>query len=120
LDVGAAVVLLPYCHFPAMRHRLTLGPQSIWRRVPPLQEVDLVLLDIVMPVMDGVELLTILQADAALRHIPVVMLSGLEDRILAEVCIDSGATAVCLKPLDSDQVQHLITSRGIAPRQQRR
>ncbi|KAG5192516.1 hypothetical protein JKP88DRAFT_292802 [Tribonema minus] len=49
------------------------------------QEVDLVLLDIVMPVMDGVELLTILQADEALRHIPVVMLSGLEDKILAEV-----------------------------------
>ncbi|CAM9761021.1 unnamed protein product, partial [Sphacelaria rigidula] len=39
----------------------------------------LVLLDVVMPVMDGVELLTLIKGDDALRHIPVIMLSGLED-----------------------------------------
>ena len=40
--------------------------------ISTLQRFDLILLDIVMPVMDGVELLTILQSEQYLRHIPVV------------------------------------------------
>jgi CheY-like chemotaxis protein len=70
-----------------------------------------------MPVMDGVELLTIVQAEHQLRHIPVVMLSGLEDEMLASVCLESGATAVFQKPLDTAQVQELIQSRRIGVKQ---
>jgi CheY-like chemotaxis protein len=81
------------------------------------QRFDLILLDIVMPVMDGVELLTIVQAEQHLRHIPVVMLSGLEDEMLASVCLESGATAVFQKPLDTAQVQELIQSRRIGVKQ---
>ena len=39
-----------------------------------------------------------------------VMLSGLEDEMLASVCLESGAVAVFQKPLDTTQVQDLIRS----------
>ncbi|MGZ3461357.1 MAG: response regulator, partial [Archangium sp.] len=41
------------------------------------QPPDLVLLDYMMPVMDGRELLKVLQAEAAYRHLPVVMMSAM-------------------------------------------
>ena len=43
------------------------------------QPPDLVLLDIMMPEMDGYEVLSRLKSDGALRHIPVIMISAIED-----------------------------------------
>ena len=45
---------------------------------------DLILLDVTMPVMDGVEMLTKLKSDPALKSIPVVMLTaeGGRDNVL--------------------------------------
>lgn len=43
--------------------------------------VDVVLLDIVMPGMDGYEVLRALKADSALRDVPVIVISSLDDEI---------------------------------------
>ncbi|WP_413717048.1 response regulator [Silicimonas sp. MF1-12-2] len=43
--------------------------------------IDVVLLDIVMPDMDGYEVLKAMKADAALRDIPVIVVSSLDDEI---------------------------------------
>lgn len=82
---------------------------QLLRRFPG--DFDLVLLDIVMPVMDGVELLTTMKADALLRAVPVAMLSGLEDEALAKVCLESGAEAVLRKPVNTDEVQEILQSK---------
>mmetsp|Transcript_3413 Transcript_3413/g.4799 ORF Transcript_3413/g.4799 Transcript_3413/m.4799 type:complete len:622 (-) Transcript_3413:198-2063(-) len=79
---------------------------ELLRRFP--KDFDLVLLDIVMPIMDGVELLTTIQDDNDLKKIPVCMLSGLEDETLANVCLESGAVAVLRKPINTDQVQEIM------------
>jgi len=42
---------------------------------------DLVLLDIMMPEMNGFEVLQHLKADDALRHLPVILISALEDGV---------------------------------------
>ncbi len=44
------------------------------------QQVDLILLDVNMPVMDGLSFLRILRGDSSTAEIPVIMLSGAEDR----------------------------------------
>jgi two-component system cell cycle response regulator len=63
---------------------------------------DLILLDVTMPVMDGVEMLTKLKADAALKAIPVMMLTaeGGRDHVLKIAKI--GVRDYLVKPFKED------------------
>jgi len=66
--------------------------------------IDLVLLDILMPGSDGFEICRMIKADEYLRHIPVVLLTGLsskEDRIKG---IEAGAEDFITKPFDNAEV----------------
>jgi adenylate cyclase len=62
--------------------------------------VDLVLLDIEMPEMNGYETLEALQADAKLRDIPVVMMSSIEEIDSVARCIELGAEDYLFKPVN--------------------
>jgi two-component system, sensor histidine kinase ChiS len=61
---------------------------------------DLVLLDIMMPIMDGYEVLQRLKADASLRYIPVIMISALNDLDSVVRCIEMGAEDYLGKPFN--------------------
>ncbi len=63
-------------------------------------DVDLVLLDILMPEIDGVEILRRVKADAALRDTPVIMISALDDVGSIMRCIELGAEDFLTKPFD--------------------
>lgn len=60
---------------------------------------DLILLDYMMPIMNGPDMLRALQADAELRTIPVVMMSAVPRASLPEGCEPSGFLR---KPFDLD------------------
>lgn len=62
--------------------------------------IDLVLLDIVMPVMDGYETLAAFKADPELRAIPIIMLSSLDQPESITRCIELGAEDHLPKPFD--------------------
>jgi len=65
---------------------------------------DLVLSDVNMPVMDGIELIRALRAEAAYRHIPILMLTteaGLDRKKEGK---DAGATGWIVKPFDPAQL----------------
>jgi DNA-binding response OmpR family regulator len=64
------------------------------------QKFDLVLLDLIMPGLDGIQVLAKLKADPALRAIPVVMLSALDDENGIARCIEMGAEDYLSKPLN--------------------
>ena len=64
------------------------------------EEVDLVLLDLIMPDMNGLEVLGRLKADPRLREIPVIMISGLQDTDSVIRCIEAGAEDYLPKPFD--------------------
>jgi len=61
---------------------------------------DLVLLDIMMPVLDGYETLKVIQGDAALRRVPVIMITALDDVDSAVRCIEMGAVDYVTKPFN--------------------
>ena len=61
---------------------------------------DLILLDIMMPEMDGFEVLRRLKDDARLRHVPVIMISALDDIDSVVRCVALGADDYLPKPFD--------------------
>ena len=61
---------------------------------------DLVLLDVMMPDMNGYEVLETMKADPALRDIPVVMISALDEADSVARCIEIGAEDYLAKPFD--------------------
>jgi signal transduction histidine kinase len=64
------------------------------------QPFDIVLLDLLMPEMDGFQVLSILQADSELRHIPVIVISALDEMGDVVRCIEMGATDHLPRPFD--------------------
>jgi len=61
---------------------------------------DVVLLDVLMPELDGYETLAKIERDEKLRHIPVIMVSALEDMESVAGCIEMGAADYLPKPFD--------------------
>jgi adenylate cyclase len=64
------------------------------------QEPDIVLLDVVMPEMDGIDVLERIKRHQALRAVPVIMVSALEDFDSVVRCIELGAEDYLQKPFD--------------------
>jgi CheY-like chemotaxis protein/HAMP domain-containing protein len=64
------------------------------------RDYDLMLLDIMMPEMNGYEVLRRLKADAGTRDIPVVMISALDEVETVVRCIELGAEDYLPKPFD--------------------
>ena len=61
---------------------------------------DVVLLDLLMPEMDGFEVLAVMKGDPALRHLPVIVISALDEMDSVVKCIEMGATDYLPKPFD--------------------
>ncbi|MCA9936757.1 MAG: response regulator [Anaerolineales bacterium] len=77
---------------------------------------DLILLDLMMPGMDGSEVLRQLKEDPTSRHIPVVMISALDDLELVARCIKLGAEDYLFKPFNEvlleARVDACLTQKG--------
>ena len=63
-------------------------------------KIDLVLLDVMMPEMDGREVLKTIKADKSIRHIPVIMITALDAMDSTVECIENGAEDYILKPFN--------------------
>ncbi|HET6232697.1 MAG TPA: response regulator [Longimicrobiaceae bacterium] len=61
---------------------------------------DLMLLDIIMPEVDGFQVLHQLKADAALRSLPVIVISALDEGESVSRCLEMGAEDYLAKPFD--------------------
>lgn len=61
---------------------------------------DLVLLDVMMPVLDGVATLEAIKSDAGLRDIPVIMVSAVSELDTVSRCMEKGADDYLTKPFN--------------------
>jgi adenylate cyclase len=64
------------------------------------QPFDVILLDIVMPEMDGFQVLKHMKADPTLQHLPVIVITAVDDTESAVRCIEMGADDFLAKPFD--------------------
>lgn len=64
------------------------------------QSFDLVLLDIMMPILNGYDTLERIKSDEAMRHIPVIMISAVDDLDSVVRCIEMGAEDYLFKPFN--------------------
>ena len=69
---------------------------------------DLVLLDVMMPGMDGLTVSQTLAADPALRHTPVIMLSALGTADAVQAGLQTGARAYLVKPFSPWELVALV------------
>ncbi|MBI5772384.1 MAG: response regulator [Verrucomicrobia bacterium] len=73
----------------------------------------LLLLDIRMPKVDGVEVLRQIKADAELKKIPVTMLTTTDDPREVERCHGLGCSTYIVKPVDYEKFAEAIKSLGL-------
>ena len=66
---------------------------------------DLVLLDVMMPGLDGYQVAAQLKADAATAHIPIIMLTALTDRNSRTHGLAAGAEAFLAKPVNQAELR---------------
>ncbi|GAA0693234.1 two-component system response regulator [Dyella sp. SG562] len=88
-----------------------LHGRGAWAGRPPLDPA-VVLLDIKMPRVDGLEVLTEMRADERLRRIPVVVLSSSREESDLARSWDLGVNAYVIKPVDVDQFFEAVRTLG--------
>ena len=72
----------------------------------------LILLDLRMPMVDGVEVLRQLKADESLRKIPVIMLTTMDDPEEVQRCHALGCSHYIVKPVEYGQFADAISRLG--------
>ena len=109
---------------PAMREGLSrmLTQEGFWAAVAPdgseglnldrTLHPDVITLDIMMPGLDGWEVLAQLKEDPKLRHIPVVLLTMMDDR---ERGFALGASEYLCKPISRERLSEVMHRLGITP-----
>ncbi len=120
------------CFFPRVRTVLTVDDSKVVRAVLALQlkpcgfkvieaengrdgldaarrhKPDLILLDVRMPVMSGVEVLTALRQDPAFKTTPVIMLTAESRREDVVACVKLGISGFLVKPSNGDALKEQV------------
>ena len=81
-------------------------------------EPDLIIMDAVMPVMDGFEAITHIRSNAMGAHVPILMITGLDDLDSITRAYDEGATDFLTKPINffvlPHRIQYMLRSKRTA------
>ena len=73
----------------------------------------LVLLDLNLPDMSGIEILERLKTDSKLRRTPVVVLTTTDDKTEVQRCYDLGCNVYISKPVDYEHFSNAIQQLGL-------
>ncbi len=71
-------------------------------------DIDLVLLDIIMPIMNGLEVLKVVRADDNLRQVPIIVLTT--DETKKSEALELGANGFLMKPIRKTELISKIST----------
>ena len=112
-NLARAGIVNPIVHFPDGQELLDF----FFRRGPGPHREDnmayVLLLDIRMPKLDGVEVLRQVKADEVLRKLPVIMITTTDDPREVEHCHDLGCSSYITKPVEYDAFVYAIRQLGL-------
>jgi CheY-like chemotaxis protein len=86
---------------------------DFFARGPRVSDSYLVLLDIRMPKVDGIEVLRRFKADADLRKLPIIMLTTTDDTREVDRCHQLGCNGYIQKPVDYEKFAEAIRRIGL-------
>ena len=81
----------------------TTGGEAI-ELVQSTPDVDIVLMDIMMPEMDGYQTIGAIREDPAFRRLPIIALTAKAMKGDREKCLESGASEYLAKPVNTEQL----------------
>ncbi|NJN32666.1 MAG: response regulator [Synechococcales cyanobacterium RM1_1_8] len=84
------------------------GPTGI--ALAQQHQPDAILLDVMMPEMDGVATFKALQAAESTRHIPVIFISSVNSRLIIDSMIRQGITDYLVKPFKPEDLTAKVNS----------
>lgn len=83
-----------------------------WETLWENKDITLIVTDVMMPDMDGRELLQLIRGNSLFKELPVVVLSGVASEDIIGTMLSLGHCAYCSKPIDSkafkDCVAHVL------------
>ena len=81
-----------------------LSAQEGLTKLKSNKNIGVVLMDMMMPEMDGYEAIAKMKADADLQHIPVIAITAQAMTGDREKCLEAGADGYISKPVDVDEL----------------
>ncbi len=82
--------------------------QDAIRQIEGTEQLSLVLMDIMMPEMDGYETIRRIRSDTRFRQLPIIALTAKAMKGDREKCLQAGASDYVAKPVNSDQLLSLV------------
>ena len=95
------VKLMGYVAIPAMH-----ASEAVEKAIK--EQPDLILMDIMLPGMDGREAIRILRSNLATKHIPILAATALFRESDLKSCLEAGCNGIIVKPFTFKELQQKI------------
>lgn len=83
------------------------GEQSL-QLLDKKPDIDMLLMDVMMPIMDGYQAMRTLRKQARFQKLPIIALTAKAMRLDREKCMEAGANDYLTKPVDMDKLLSLL------------
>ena len=96
------------------------GREAIAKIKKYQNSIDLVLLDLIMPIMDGFDTLEVIKENGWLEYLPVVVVSANDDSRFMEMAFELGAVEFIKRPYDASIVRRRINNTLVLYQKQKK
>ena len=84
------------------------GLRQLTERLDEVEDIDLVLMDVMMPEMDGLEATRRIRADGRFNRLPIIAITAKAMKDDQEQCLAAGANDYLAKPIDLTRLYSLL------------